>query len=78
MCIRDRDTPAEGSQTDENTQPAQDVAEDTQTEEVTDIGADEPTDSSADVMQPADGQDTENSADNSQSEITTDDSVRCV
>ena len=26
-------------------------------------------------MQPADGQDTENSADNSQSEITTDDSV---
>lgn len=73
--IAAEDTPAEGSQTDENTQPAQDVAEDTQTEEVIDIGADEPTDSSADVMQPADGQDTENSADNSQSEITTDDSV---
>ena len=71
--IAAEDTPAEGSQTDENTQPAQDVAEDTQTEEVIDIGADEPTDSSADVMQPADGQDTENSADNSQSEITTDD-----
>ena len=47
--IAAEDTPAEGSQTDENTQPAQDVAEDTQTEEVTDIGADEPTDSSADV-----------------------------
>ena len=29
--IAAEDTPAEGSQTDENTQPAQDVAEDTQT-----------------------------------------------
>ena len=38
------------------THSREDAAEDTQTEEVIDIGADEPTDSSADVMQPADGQ----------------------